>query len=76
MVGASAGGTDTQEYRTELDTFSKVVAHGSVGSGPAWFEVHTKSGQVMQFGNSADSQILAQGKNTVRVWAQRERQQG
>ena len=62
-------GADGAEYRTEVDTFSKIISHGTAGSGPAWFEVHTKSGQIMEFGNTADSQILAQGKPSARTWA-------
>ena len=61
-------GADGTEYRTELESFSRVISHGTAGTGPAWFEVHTKSGQVLQFGNTADSQILAQGKTTARSW--------
>jgi len=67
-LGGSYGADGTQ-YRTEVDSYSKLISHGVAGTGPAWFEVHTKSGQVLEFGNSASSQILAQGKSTVRVWA-------
>jgi hypothetical protein len=62
-------GADNAEYRTEVETFSRVISHGAAGNGPAWFEVRTKSGQVMEFGRTADSLILAQGKPTARVWA-------
>src|ERR1700682_2580295 len=66
-ISGSYGGDGT-EYRTELESFSRVISHGTAGTGPAWFEVHTKSGQVLQFGNTADSRILAQGKTTARSW--------
>ncbi|MES5484934.1 FG-GAP-like repeat-containing protein [Bradyrhizobium sp. INPA03-11B] len=62
-------GADGTEYRTEIDTFSKIISHGTAGSGPAWFEVHTKSGQIMELGHTTDSLILAQGKTTARSWA-------
>ena len=62
-------GADGAEYRTEIDSYSRILSHGTAGTGPAWFEVHTKSGQVMEFGHTADSQILAQGKTTARSWA-------
>jgi hypothetical protein len=62
-------GADGAEYRTEIDSLNRIISHGTAGTGPAWFEVHTKSGQVMQFGNTSDSQILAQGTSTVRSWA-------
>ena len=62
-------GADGAEYRTEIDSFNKIISHGTAGTGPAWFEVRTKSGQVMEFGHTADSQVLVQGKPTVRSWA-------
>lgn len=57
------------EYRTERDSFSKVVATGAAGNGPASFTVKTKAGLTMEFGNTADSRIEAQGNTTVRAWA-------
>jgi hypothetical protein len=62
-------GADQTEYRTERESFSKVVSYGTAGSGPGWFKVWTKAGLIMEFGNSADSKIEAQGKSSVRVWA-------
>ena len=62
-------GADQTEYRTERESFSKVVSYGQAGSGPSHFKVWTKAGLVMEFGNSADSRIEAQGKQSVRVWA-------
>ena len=69
MAVSGAYGADGAEYRTELDSFAKVVSYGSAGNGPAWFKVWTKSGQVMEYGATADARIEAQGKATVRVWA-------
>lgn len=68
---ATAGtyGADQAEYRTERESFSKVVSYGTAGSGPAWFKVWTKAGLVMEFGNTADSRIESQGKSSARVWA-------
>jgi hypothetical protein len=61
-------GADGTEYRTEIESFAKVISRGGAGTGPAWFEVWTKSGQRMEFGNTADSRVLAQGKTTARDW--------
>jgi virulence plasmid B protein/VCBS repeat protein/FG-GAP repeat protein len=61
-------GGDGSEYRTEVDSFSRIISHGNAGGAPAWFEVHTKSGHIMQFGNTPDSQVLAQGTATPRLW--------
>jgi hypothetical protein len=62
-------GVAGSEYRTELDSFSKIVASGTAGNGVASFKVQTKAGLTMEYGNTADSRIEAQGKTTVRVWA-------
>jgi hypothetical protein len=62
-------GADGTEYRTEIDSFSRIISHGTAGTGPAWFEVHTKAGQIMQFGNTTESQVLALGTTTARNWA-------
>src|SRR5262249_54033546 len=69
MVISGVYGADGAEYRTEVESFTRVISHGTAGKGPAWFEAHTKSGQVVEFGHTADSQLLAQGKTTARVWA-------
>jgi hypothetical protein len=62
-------GADGTEYRTEIESYSRVLSHGTIGNGPAWFEVHTKSGQVMEFGHTSDSQIIPPSMSTVRSWA-------
>lgn len=62
-------GADGTEYRTEEESFSKIVSYGSAGDGPAWFKVWTKSGQIMEFGNTADSRVEARGKAVARLWA-------
>ncbi len=77
LINGSSGhsyGDDLSEYRTEIDSFTRVIAHCLAGScttanGPSWFEVHTKSGQILQLGNTADSQVLATGTSTPRTWA-------
>jgi RHS repeat-associated protein len=61
-------GSDGTEYRTAIESFSKVISYGSAGSGPSYFKVWTKSGQILEFGNSSDSRVLAVGKTTVRTW--------
>ena len=48
------------EYRTEIDRLTKVTLHGS---GTAqWFEAQTKSGQRLEYGNTADSKVGAAGQ--------------
>jgi RHS repeat-associated protein len=64
-------GVDGSRYRTEVEGFSKVIEHNDINSSNVYFEVWTKSGQHMEFGNSTDSQILTVGlsTNVVRAWA-------
>ena len=62
-------GADSSQYHTEIETFSKIIAHGVAGNGPQWFEVHTKSGLTLQYGDTTDSRALAVGKTTARAWA-------
>jgi hypothetical protein len=62
-------GTTGSEYRTELDGFSRIIASGTAGNGVASFTVQSKAGLTMEYGNTVDSRIEAQGKPTVRVWA-------
>jgi RHS repeat-associated protein len=68
-------GADGSEYRTEVESYSRIIAHGTAGSGPAWFEVHTKAGQIIELGHTTDSLVLpvkADGSGTMptaRAWA-------
>jgi hypothetical protein len=60
-------GADGTEYRSEIESFNRVISHGTAGTGPAWFEVHTKAGQIMQFGDTTDSRPL-NAAGTARSW--------
>jgi hypothetical protein len=59
------------EYRTELQSFQKVVSVGGTNGDPGSFTVWTKSGQVLEYGTSADSRIEGQGRSEALVWALR-----
>ncbi len=62
-------GADGTEYRTERESFAKIVSYGSAGNGPAWFKVWTKAGQVMEYGRTTDSRVEAQGLAVIKIWA-------
>ncbi len=69
MIAGASYGADGAEYRTEQESFTKVISYGIGGNGPAWFKAWTKSGQVMEFGLTVDSRVEAQGKTpTVGLW--------
>ena len=76
-IKGAYGGNGT-EYRTEAETFSRIISYGTSGSpvsGPHYFKVWTKSGQIMEFGNTAASSIETQGPapgallRPIRAWA-------
>jgi len=62
-------GADGTEYRTEMDGFTKIISRGAAGTGPAWFEAFTKSGQRIEYGKSADAYLEAQGRAEIKLWA-------
>jgi RHS repeat-associated protein len=62
VVGQSGS---TVEYRTEVDSFAKVVAHGSAGLGPEWFEVRTKDGRIVELGRTPNARIARPDGTTV-----------
>lgn len=68
-VGTGAYGADQTEYRTEVETMTKIVSVGSSGSGPAWFKVWLKSGLILELGNSASSRIAGLPNGSARAWA-------
>ena len=56
------------EYRTEVETFSKIVPHNVNNGKPTWFEVYTKEGNIIEYGNTENSRIQAPGLNDVLTW--------
>lgn len=70
-VTSGAYGAHGMQYRTEVDSGVKVISYGTSGSGPSYFAAQTKAGDVMEFGNTADSKIerAGSGQPSVRVWA-------
>lgn len=57
-------------YATETETFSKAISWRGGGSlaNPDWFEVTSKDGTTMQFGNTIDSRVLAENGYSVMMW--------
>ncbi len=67
VAGATYGAVGA-EYRTELQSFQKVVANGGTAGDPASFAVYTKSGQILEYGTSTDSRVEAQGRTQALAW--------
>ncbi|KAJ8520818.1 hypothetical protein ONZ45_g2429 [Pleurotus djamor] len=56
------------EYRYELETWSKIVAHGNSTNPDYWVE-YLPDGTQRTFGNTSDSKIKAAGGSGTRAWA-------
>lgn len=71
-IGSGTYGADSTEYRTEIDSLTKVISYGSVGSGPASFKAWTKAGLIIEFGYTTDSAAEVVGlanHNEIATWA-------
>ena len=62
-------GANGTEYRTEIESFSRIVSYGTRGTGPAWFKVWTKAGLIIEFGNTTDSAFDAWGRAEAMSWS-------
>ncbi|WP_158625656.1 DUF5615 family PIN-like protein [Corallococcus carmarthensis] len=58
-IGSTAGATI--EYRTEVESFAKVIAHDVVGGTPSWFEVFRKDGRIFSYGRFPESNSQYRG---------------
>lgn len=70
MAVTGAYGATGTEYRTEMESFTKIVSYGGTAGDPAYFRAWSKDGMVTEFGNSADSRIEAIGRTQAFTWAQ------
>lgn len=53
-------------YQTQIADFSRVTSVNSAGTGPQHFIVHTKSGLIMEYGNTDDSRVVLSGTTAYR----------
>ncbi|MGE4589848.1 MAG: FG-GAP-like repeat-containing protein, partial [Acidaminococcaceae bacterium] len=56
------------EYRTEVESFMRILPQQIVGGEPGWFKVQTKSGQTLYYGKEPHSRIEATDKQKVMNW--------
>ncbi len=67
-------GAANSEYRTAIDSQTKVIAYGSEGSGPQYFKVWQKDGSINAYGITNNSQFHANDDgvitNEILTWAQ------
>ena len=68
-LAAGSYGVAGSTYRTEIERFARITAHGTAGNGPAHFVLEGLDGLLYEYGNSTDSRIESAGQGTVRAWA-------
>ena len=68
-TNGSTYGTSGSVYRTELDSFAKVVQSGSINSPTSYFTVTFKDGKINKYGNTSQSRHKASGRSEVLTWA-------
>lgn len=66
---SGAYGSAGTEYRTEIDTFTKIVSVGAPSSGSSYFIATLRDGMKLEYGNSADSKFLLTGQATPLAWS-------
>jgi hypothetical protein len=69
MVAGSSYGSPSSEYRTDRESYTKVVAVSNNGDGdPGCFDAYTKAGQIIEYGCTPDSRIEATGLGHERTY--------
>lgn len=53
------------EYRTAAESFSRIIANGSIGSGPVSWIVYAKDGYIFEYGNTADAKVGSPANSNV-----------
>ncbi|MFC4312412.1 FG-GAP-like repeat-containing protein [Steroidobacter flavus] len=62
-------GTAGSTYQTEIADFSLTTARDTAGNGPAWFEVKTKEGLILEYGGTSNSRAVLASGTTPYIWA-------
>src|SRR5438067_6008976 len=58
------------EYRTELNSFTKIISNGAAGNGPSTFTAWIKSGLIYTFGGANGASFVPPGRadGTILSW--------
>jgi len=68
---SGTNGADGVEYRMETENFSRIYSHGNYNNtGPDWFEVKTKDGLILKYGNLTGKFKGTSGTSTsyIQAW--------
>jgi len=61
-VNGEEGGIGT-EYRTKVESFTKIISYGGETGNPEKFKVWTRSGDIYEYGFTPDSKFIHEGKH-------------
>ncbi len=61
-------GPNAAMYKTETIDYSLITAYNVLGNGPAYFEMITKEGKKIEFGNSINARSLDNASASVIIW--------
>ena len=66
LIGKSGTyGADGATYATEAESFATITSKGTSGTGPTSFEVVSKDGTIMEYGNTTDSRWPQSGTSRI-----------
>jgi RHS repeat-associated protein len=67
---SGAYGASNSEYRTETETWSKIISEGTSGTGPSSFTIKTKEGFIWEYGkgNTTDNTKISASDGTINTW--------
>lgn len=68
MAISGTYGTGNTEYRTEMDSFVKVVQYGNINDSNSSFTVYKPDGSSATYGANANSRFVPSGLSTVLSW--------
>lgn len=57
LVPISPEGLSQREYRTEQESFTRIIAHETQDNVPDYFKVFAKDGKILTFGGNAESRV-------------------
>lgn len=69
VLESGSYGVNGSVYRTEIESFQRITAHGNAGSaGPAYFTVNNSNGATMYFGERTSTRDVDTETGAVAVW--------
>lgn len=55
-------------YKTEIESYNKIISIGGTGSGPQSFVVYTSDGKIIEYGNTSNSKLTGNSNNEILAW--------